>query len=626
MPETFPLKRDSISTPLTSRFEASADALYEKINIRDQGKVNGLLKFGFNEPYYWTGLNDSSFLKNMKKFDSQVFPIGSTAQDVVRVGKFATSGRGLIFITKQLMLQKENAFNETRIYNPLSILGSVTKSGLLGVAGNPTRHIEVASTIGGTIKNAVLGGLGLGNSLANKEKPPGVAYGDRSDLVTKYAMTGAGNPYKGLVRSQTAIAARTNFSEKWLDTKKTAGNSLLTTFTNKLKSLIPTTTAPTADWKIRVEYSDTSNVYESMVEAKNNLRFTTYDGDSWRSQDVHKYFPRVDGRDTLFYYPLSKQVVGSTGPDERLKKLHSLLESGEYNPNQYYYDSKNPTVPRSILRSSLNTDNGLIKGYKDIKPDESYATKLLQSGVITIKDRKLATTLKKAWITGGDAYNRLGVLDGVRGREPGELLCGGSGVESVDMVYFYFFDIVNSKYIPFRATVGSINENNSADWEEISYICRPDKAFVYRGFSRDLNFNFSIHTQAIEEQRPIWERINYLIGLTRPSGYTEIAGTIRGTEKFMIPPLVALRLGDMYVDQPMLLNNVGLTVPEDSPWEISRTKTRVDFSRKTGAKYLHAKVATPLQLPFYLSVSVSCKLLDKTLPQTSENRFFPAVK
>jgi hypothetical protein len=48
-----------------------------------------------------------------------------TVEDVVRWTKWSITGKGIIFHIKQAVLQRQNARRETRIYNPLGVLGSV---------------------------------------------------------------------------------------------------------------------------------------------------------------------------------------------------------------------------------------------------------------------------------------------------------------------------------------------------------------------------------------------------------------------------------------------------------------------------------------------------------------------
>ena len=131
-----------------------------------------------------------------------------------------------------------------------------------------------------------------------------------------------------------------------------------------------------------------------------------------------------------------------------------------------------------------------------------------------------------------------------------------------DFIKFYFYDIVNQKYIPFKATIKSLNESNNANWETVEYLGRPDKMYYYKGFDRQINFSFVVNAHSVKELMPMWQRINYLVGFTMPSNYT--MGKFGG---FMIPPMVQLTLGDFYKNHFVVITSCNVTIPDDASWE-----------------------------------------------------------
>src|SRR5208283_3095836 len=78
-----------------------------------------------------------------------------------------------------------------------------------------------------------------------------------------------------------------------------------------------------------------------------------------------------------------------------------------------------------------------------------------------------------------------------------------------DLIAFYFYDVVNSNYIPFRATVKGISEGNTAFWDELRFIGRADQLYSYNGFSRTLSFTFNVVISSVNELLPSWKKINY---------------------------------------------------------------------------------------------------------------------
>ena len=140
-----------------------------------------------------------------------------------------------------------------------------------------------------------------------------------------------------------------------------------------------------------------------------------------------------------------------------------------------------------------------------------------------------------------------------------------------DLIALYFYDVVNTKYIPFRAAVTGISEAGNASWEEMPFIGRADKVYSYGGFTRNLSFNLKIVISSIAELAPTWQRINYIMTSYKPSNYTKAAGYVasgnNAYDRFMVPPMFMLTLGDLYKDQPILIQSVTLTVPDDAAWE-----------------------------------------------------------
>ena len=234
--------------------------------------------------------------------------------------------------------------------------------------------------------------------------------------------------------------------------------------------------------------------------------------------------------------------------------------------------------------------------------------------------------------------------------------------QSRDLIFFYFYDLVNEIYIPFRATISSITDNNTADWETVKYMGRADNLYVYKGFSRDATFTFKVYANSIRELVPMWKRINYLVGLTRPSGYTGKAtvtnnnftnssnsdGTtsppgigddprsigevtiFTNTDKdisttgaesgFIVPPMIRFRIGDLYDDQPAILRNVAISIPDDATWETLRDDTYKYFFGKTKELTIDA---TSKQLPNIIDVTVQLALIERKQSITNENHFGP---
>lgn len=180
-----------------------------------------------------------------------------------------------------------------------------------------------------------------------------------------------------------------------------------------------------------------------------------------------------------------------------------------------------------------------------------------------------------------------------------------------DLIAFFFYDVVNQKYIPFRATIKAISEGNTAFWDELRFIGRADQLYSYNGFSRTLSFNFNVVINSINELLPSWKKINYLASVTKPSNYTR-SETINGTfNRFIVPPMFMITIGDLYKYQPIVIRSVNINIPEDATWETLNENNSNEWS------YLNGKIKSNFvgknygQLPREVEISIEGALLEK---------------
>ena len=193
-----------------------------------------------------------------------------------------------------------------------------------------------------------------------------------------------------------------------------------------------------------------------------------------------------------------------------------------------------------------------------------------------------------------------------------------------DIIKFYFHDLVNNKYIPFRATVTGLNENYNADWSAIEYIGRADKLQSYKGFSRTIGFKFNVVANTIKELLPMWQRISYLVGLTKPANYTQGGQSNSNVySRFIIPPLVKFTIGDIYKNQPGVIKSIGLNIPENCVWETvsEETSAKFDWSYLNGRIQWQDSIGKVAQFPRECELNLNIDLLEKERPVVGGTNF-----
>ena len=671
-------------------FTQNAPAIYNKYSPYTNSSI------GPEVPLIYNKLTDTSDERNRIAFDNQELPIVSTIVDVRRMGKMLRTGTGIKFLVNQNYNQGSNAFNETRIYNPLSVVAAASKTGLSNRFG-PTRHME-SNGILSYFVSATLSTVGLQVTQQGTNNPiEGTATGK---AYSTYAQK-MGGARAGLVRFGTANNAGVRFDTTWGSSTGGGGgflSNLAKAFIKGMTSNIPSTNPRGAfggnikeKWEYRPEYkTGEDGVYYAFLADKSTFLKTNQSGVALFYNDeptiqfdgvvknYHKYSPQKQEReDTRVWYAnddkIRNEVVGikdTNGNTNNLENLHKRMiesiDSFQGEKNQFRRSAERYSEVKVKNPDGKETSYPSYKEIIKARTGDNFSKKVgVQNSIETKNWFAKSSGIKKNNNNGydrvdedsHDRYNALDIKDikdGKRGTEPSVLNSSNQQSQSRDLIYFYFFDLINDKYIPFRATITSLSDQNSADWEDIQYMGRADKLFVYKGFSRDVNFAFTVYANSAKEMIPMWNRINYLVGLTRPSKYTnpvvsnrplssdeeskinetrraldaaydnldsdyenydelntatdnlsavesaiQSARQVSGREsRFIYPPMVTFRIGDMFVDQPAVIQSVSVTIPDDTNWETDRFDDNV-FG------------GTTRQLPLKVDVSVSLKLLEK---------------
>ena len=79
--------------------------------------------FNSGEPLYQNKLVPGP-MSDAIKHDSRSLPITSTIRDIQRMAKYSVSGKGLLFLATQQLLQSGNAFGQTTIINPAFVIAN----------------------------------------------------------------------------------------------------------------------------------------------------------------------------------------------------------------------------------------------------------------------------------------------------------------------------------------------------------------------------------------------------------------------------------------------------------------------------------------------------------------------
>jgi hypothetical protein len=605
------------------RFNEGVDSVYGGPDIYGD---NPGFNFGFRQPYVWVKPNDSNFKKYIKKFDSRSFPIGSTIQDAERIGKFLLSGKGIFFLASQFLIQGQNAFNETSLYNPLSVPLSVLRPASLGLLPRTIRHFPINGS------DAIGQLLGRTNTSAPQ--------GTLRAAVDGSKVTGGG---KGLQRARTTVNATYNFDLKYGASSSSLNKSLLSTFA----SMISPNLAPLPVQKGKFKLYDTE-AFKKMVEntEKNTGQFIYYSDKGYTEIPLMPFGKEYSGNNKREVY-FNNNSIENTKNDKVVwnytDKLYSkaalsdeygilkskildkwktakvsLNKNGDdkdklvdniskellsnFAPNIKKYselpNSKNDNRVFDIPSAESEGDNfvKIKKLYENLKsslfyPDFQTIEKIPKSTYvdgkyIQVDDNSYQKNNQKNLTEKyGKSYNKetWEVLYGFKkddtkdGRYFDEInnksISNERPKQEEDFILVYFYDIVNDKYIHCRAANLKFNNHSvQSDWDPVRYLGRADNIFIYKGISqRTFSPSFTIYASSKNEMNFIYKKMNYLQTMCFPSQY-HTTGLGKENGGYMVPPFVRFTVGRLFEDQPAILRSVDVSWDDTFSWDIDDYK------------------------------------------------------
>jgi hypothetical protein len=472
------------------------------------------------------------------KDDSRLLPVVSTVRDTVRVSKFLSSPRGVLFIAKQTLLQTGNTFAESRLYNPASPL-------IAGVPGIPRIPRQLGLTSLKTLLNTVTNGdLGVYRGALQNETV------DR--LVSK-------NDYKQVLKqiftqNPVSSAVKALFVKPEINAGYYVRPEDKVFYIEKRESKYISRLATTA-----LTYTNNSTTPKSIAQS------TIVGGFGPALYNVQPLGQRGSVKNT------SDRVSGNSF----LQKYRTY--ANQYGNQPYTPDTTNTqdtlkdvrlfkdVKPFKELENTKNT-NGYFSGniYDIITFDPTVVKTSNSSSIVDPLNLPPAVSASSVVPKYQNISYRLS--DRTRTEYP-------EGTKS-DIIKFSFEVFGKSgEYAPvhFRAFISSLKETVKPEFSEQRYLGRTERFVTYGGAKRTVNMSFNVVAFSEKERSQVWAKINYLTGLAYPSG------TKNG---FMIPPLFNTTIGGIYSAQPCYIDSLDYTfINEDIIFDLdAEVPTVVDVN------------------------------------------------
>ena len=491
------------------------EAQYDKLDV-DEGQ---LIKRDIGERYTFSqGDNvsiDGGFVRG-----GAATKVQRQLEDQKRIAKFLTTPKGALFVLKQGILQNQNADRETNIYNPLSL----NKSLIDTLSTRPQRHINEAK---------------IGNRFSS-----------------------LGSFFSFLLGNNNLEQGRKN------------GNSISNN--RDVQNLKPD--VEEFGGKVGIDY--TSN--KADINTNNEIDVS---GPNERRR-TRKYIPFGDTNDkirkqdddsvgTLFSHRAGAETVSTLEIPSRnsaVKELSFLSrkDGSKEKARDYKTNKVNPsgdllklprydTTDKEDLVTNFGTD--VMPSGKNVKPfvSDGFGGGGIKGIGKQIKANQFFNVKSKG-------TRKLQVK---YGGEPGETLRIDKDTPLPDdFIKFRIRDVVNGRWIIFPAIfTAGITDNSQATYNPVNYIGRPDAVHIYQNRTRSISFGFKVVALNEEDIPIIWEKMNYLKGLTLPQYKRFFSDQTRIDNTRPVAPIINLTIGDMFVNTPGYFTSVSVTVGNSATWE-----------------------------------------------------------
>ena len=578
------------------------DEMYSKFNLKDPAANKFSL---IPQPYILRGI------QRKKKGEPQSWGLGfpiddglirggvvaSTERaliDVLRVGSFFLSVKGLLWSATQIGLQRTNKYNKT--WTPANFLTAIggqhiglkpDRSGILGldVGGKYQKELQpneykskISDIYGDLIMNTrVAGGIPFASQIDNKggiDSLYGIGLTNTSRFVNSF----------GFLNITTQ------------DTNQASGFSALNQVGDALRTIIG--------------FSNLKNI--EAIQPYNPFivkgKFTTEDK---KFEDTYgKAFVDAKAEDFGTGESLSNFGVTNIGETSDFEKLRDDVDN--LTPTKLSKEGTAKGFNNDIADYNMMTygklqglaknrrDNGTTKDFRNELPDGTR-------GKLNAKEYDQENIEKKFGF--GNPGKMLDGNSQLRKDQFGvdfsklkdftshydkinALKIGEVGDDLVPLIFKLGTD--NSR-LQFRGTISGLSENFSPSYSEIKYSGRAEPVYVYDSFKRDISFNFKIYPTSRVEMQPIYTKLERLSTYTMPrysdGGYSA-PGNGPGESELL------LTIGKLYVETPMLLTSLSYSYSDETSWD-------VDFG-----------------LPMGIDIQVGCTILGNALHEYDSQDVF----
>ena len=552
---------------VTRRSPSPIDEQYSKFKLQQEAWNPTYL----NQPYVTRGIQNGLEPQRWggNAFDDGLIRGGAATAaervlfDTFRLGQFAASPKGLLWITKQnvLGLTRPSSYDRTQtgLKSLLSISGGTTGVRFPAAGGQTLltySQIKAAEQLTFSTRT------GFGNELTKLKFKLG------NGALTISDSWGGPNSLYGI--GNTKIS-------RVVDTKQNAILVAKQSYSN----LLPTDRFP----KYNIYYKYLSGFIPALFNS-------TKDTDIESRGSIYQIDEKgIRTKMSPIFDP------GYANTNDWLNLKGSSADVSEWNTTSYGQIPKKSKRKSNIaldfrkLREGINTESPEAQFDKTLEKTYGF-------GTLNSATKNVPVTGKGSFITSlADLRNNKRALannPNFTGDKINAIDIGSANdiydTETKDLIDFYFIGEAKNEVMVFRATLTGLSDDFEPGWNNINIMGRPDGSYIYTSFERSISFSFRVAALSRSEMIPMWRKLNYLATYTMPDFSTARASG----------PMMRITIGNLFQKTPGFLSSLNISIPDDATWDIAE-----DAAENNLAK----------QLPMMVDVNVSFTVISDYRPQ-----------
>ena len=553
----------------------------------------------------------------------------ASVRDTARVGKFLASGKGVLFITKQVGLQLSNPKLETLappaalpttggglIRNIINTLNNFTNkrspNQIYNLGLNTLTQIPLMAFGGHIIRQGLLpvgGGGYLNGSTDNikgynyekitkknnensKQSINQITSTNNQTPTTVVTGAASGGSYTNVVNAKNQASAdkiQADLIAKGKIIDVTREQALSNVTIKAKRTLLSYQEAPNRLLQyLKIINTDTSKDKPTLSDFVNgSSTLQDYKGGAQSTYGI--------GNTTIKTYPDQRTNISTNDTDPKVKflngftpkpykeldRLSTKLSSNRL--NQTYID----TVDSPTTDDSLNIEDRI--GVSKIgKRSVDAINAISVMGSKTFYDASQKATLDNSLPAASTLFTYTsGSAEKTR-----------SGYFGRDIIKFRIEFLNNdtntNEILAFRAYIDDFSDGMQARWNSYRYMGRGEDFYIYDGFTRDISVAFTIYAHSPAEMAPLYQKLNYLMSAFAPD-YSS-ANKMRGNIGY-------LTVGDYIYQQPGVFTDIKLSGMLDTHWEIALNEPERGSDQNQ------------YEIPKHIKVNLSFKPIHNFLPR-----------